>query len=560
MKIRNIIIGFSALAAVVGTVSCTKGFMEINRDPYGVIDKEMDRDGYNVRAALVGMMSGVISTDVNTAQFTDVLLGCALSGYLAPAKNGWNNITISNYNATEDWYRVFMASDKIIPVIYTNYKYLQIATDDRNILAVGDIVKVAAMHRVTDTYGPIPYSSIGSNGEISVPYDSQKEVYTKMLEELSAAVETLKDGLSIGSFSASADVIYGGNITKWIRFANSLKLRLAMRICYADPDLSKRMADEAINDEVGLITSNEDNAKFSYWGVNGNTLRMSIRYNIATHEDNSVCSTESGDSHAAAEIICYMNGYNDPRRPFYFTKTEFDNGRFGDYVGLRHGIEVPSHVKLGHQYSGVYFESETAPAYWMNAAEVQFLLAEAAAFREKGDIAYNVPGTAQSYYEQGVRLSFEQYEVQGADAYLASDAKPDTYIDPLGTYNYSGVLSTITPKWNPSAGFEEMQERIITQKWIANWLLGCEAWADWRRTGYPRLMPAEYYTSSKGITSSNVKAGARRMPYPDNESRSNAANYAAGVAMLAEESSLGSEDNMATRLWFDCKVNNPCYQ
>ena len=404
MKIKNIINSFAAIAVAVGSVSCTGAYLDINRDPYGVTDDEMGRDGYNVKAALVGMMSGVISTHGNTAQFTDVLLGCALSGYLAPAKDGWNNVTIANYNATEDWFNVFMASDRIIPVIYTNYKQLKNSTDDPNILAVGDIVKVAAMHRVTDTYGPIPYSQIGNNGEISVPYDSQEDVYKSMLSELSNAITTLKEGLSIGSFSASADVIYSGDITKWIKFANSLKLRLAMRICYADPELSKQMADEAINDEVGLMTSNSDNTLFSYWGTDGNTLRFSIRYNIANHEDQTVCTTESGDSHAAAEIVCYMNSYEDPRRPYYFTKTEFDNAQFGEYVGLRHGIQVPSHVAVGHQYSGVVFANgASTPVCWMNAAEVQFLLAEAAAFKEKGTIAYNVSGTAQSYYEQGVR-------------------------------------------------------------------------------------------------------------------------------------------------------------
>ena len=560
MKIKNIIIGLASFAMAVAAVSCTGAYIDINRDPYGVTDSEMGRDGYNVRAALVGMMSGVISTDVNTAQFTDVLLGCSLSGYLAPAKDGWNNVTISNYNATEDWFRVFMASDRIIPVIYTNYRSLLNATDDANILAVGEIVKVAAMHRVTDTYGPIPYSKIGQNGEISVPYDSQEQVYRLMFEELTAAVNTLKDNLSIGSFAASADVIYGGSIEKWIKFANSLKLRLAMRICYADPELSKQMADEAINDEVGLMTTNADNAAFSYWGVDGNTLRMSIRYNIATHDDHSVCSTESGDSHAAAEIVCYMNGYNDPRRPFYFTRTEFDNAQYGEYVGLRHGIQVPSHVAVGHQYSGVYFTSETAPAYWMNAAEVQFLLAEAAAFKEKGGIAYDVPVSAGSYYEQGVRLSFEQYGAQGVDEYLQSSEVPDPYIDPAGAFNYSNVVSTITPAWNVGADFEEMQERIIIQKWIANWLLGCEAWADWRRTGYPRLFPAEYYMETWGINASNVQAGARRMPYPRAELTSNAANYAEGVTLLASESLSGSQDNMATRLWFDKKTNHPDYK
>ena len=300
------------------------------------------------------------------------------------------------------------------------------------------------MHRVTDTYGPIPYSQIGSNGEISVPYDSQEDVYKKMFEELNAAIETLASNRT-NNFSASADVIYGGNVEKWIKFANSLKLRLAMRICYADPELSKQMADEAINDEVGLMTSNSDNALFSYWGTAGNTLRASIRYNIANHEDQTVCTTESGDSHAAAEIVCYMNSYEDPRRPYYFTKTEFDNTQFGEYVGLRHGIEVPSHVSVGHQYSGVVFANgASTPVCWMNAAEVQFLLAEAAAFKEKGTIAYNVSGTAQSYYEQGVRLSFEQYGAEGVDTYLQSENTVGNYIDPVGTYNYTSAISSIS--------------------------------------------------------------------------------------------------------------------
>ena len=560
MKMNIICKGMTALAIAVSASACTAGYIDINRNPYGVTDGEMQRDGYAVKAALTGMMNGVISPDLNTAQFTEVLLGCALSGYLAQAKDGWNNVTIANYNAEDDWTNVFMASDRIIPVIYANYRTLQNVTDDPVILAVGEIIKVAAMHRVTDTYGPIPYSKIGQNGEINVPYDSQEDVYKKMFEELNAAIETLASNRT-NNFSASADVIYGGNVEKWIKFANSLKLRLAMRICYADPELSKQMADEAINDEVGLMTSNSDNALFSYWGTPGNTLRVSIRYNIANHEDQTVCTTESGDSHAAAEIVCYMNSYEDPRRPYYFTKTEFDNARFGEYVGLRHGIQVPSHVSVGHQYSGVVFANgASTPVCWMNAAEVQFLLAEAVAFKEKGTIAYNVSGTAQSYYEQGVRLSFEQYGAEGVDTYLQSENTVGNYIDPVGKYNYSSAISSITPKWNASADFEEMQERIITQKWIANWLLGCEAWADWRRTGYPRLMPAEYYTSTWGITQTNVKAGARRMPYPGAERTSNAANYEAGVALLSSWSGSGSADDMATRLWFDQKTNNPSYE
>ena len=135
-----------------------------------------------------------------------------------------------------------------------------------------------------------------------------------------------------------------------------------------------------------------------------------------------------------------------------------------------------------------------------------------------------------------MRLSFEQYGAEGADAYLQGTGIPELYEDPAGTYNYGSLLSSVTPKWNDAADFEEMQERIIIQKWIANWLLGCESWADWRRTGYPHLIPAVEFSSKWGV--SDAASGARRMPYPENEATSNEANH------------------MATRLWFDCKPKN----
>lgn len=236
--INRIVLG----AAAVGfAASCTANYLEINSNPYGVTDEEMLRDGYAVKSAFINMASSVISPDINTAQFVELLLGCDLMGYTAPAKDSWNN-TIANYNATDDWSRVLMASDRVIPLLFTNLKQLQVLTDDPIYLAVGDVIKVACMHRVTDTFGPIPYSKIGLDGEISVAYDSQKEVYTRMFEELNAAIEVFADNKA-NSFNASSDVIYGGNVENWLRLANSLKLRLAMRISYADPALSKQMAE-----------------------------------------------------------------------------------------------------------------------------------------------------------------------------------------------------------------------------------------------------------------------------------------------------------------------------
>lgn len=548
MDIRILNRGAVLLSAAVLGLSCTAGYLDINRNPYGVTDDEMQRDGYAVKAALLGISNGVISPDVNTTQFTECLLGGTMAGYLADANGGWKE-TISNYNPTDNWTNVFMKSDKVIPVIYSNYRQLHQVTDDPILHAVGEIIKVAAMHRVTDTYGPIPYSKIGQNGEINVPYDSQEDVYKTMFKELDAAIDVLMPNRE-NSFSPSADPVYGGNISKWIKFANSLKLRLAIRISYANPELSKDMAEAAVKNEVGVMENNSDNAVFSIWGTDGNPIDKAVEYNkLSNHDDKdkTACQTMSGDSHAAADIICYMNGYKDPRRAAYFTRSEWDGY---EYIGLRRCISIPNHKSVGHKFSGVNIGTDS-PVYWMTAAEVSFLKAEAIAV-----FGYEMNSDAQTEYEKGISLSFEQWGVSGAEAYLADDtSKPESYSS-LGGVEGGDVDSDITIKWESSADKEIMQERIITQKWIANWLLGNESWADWRRTGYPRLLPATEsgnYSSGKGRVDN--RKGARRMPYPTDEAASNSINYTNAVQNL-----LGGDDVMSTRLWFDCKPNHPLYQ
>lgn len=533
------------VSAAIAGCACTSNYEEINKNPYGVSDDEMQRDGYVIRASLVGIASGVISPDVNTTQFTECLLGGTMGGYMADANAGFSN-TISNYNPTDNWTNVFMQSDRIIPVIYTNYKQLHQVTDDPVILAVGDIVKVAAMHRVTDTYGPIPYTKIGQDGSLNVPYDSQEDVYKAMFQELNAAVDSLLPNRT-NNFAAEADAIYGGNVDKWIKLANSLKLRLAMRISYANPTLSKEMAESAVNNEVGVITANDDNARFSTWGTDGNPIKVAVEYNkVQTHDDGTSCTTSAGDSHVAADILCYMNGYSDPRRAAYFTRGEWTGY---DFVGMRRGITIPDQVSIGHKYSGFTLKIND-PVCWINAAEVAFLEAEAVAV-----FGYDMGGSAKDFYEKGIELSFEQWGVGNAAAYIAdAESVPETYTDPAGSNTYNETLSTITVAWDESASTAQKQERIITQKWIANWLLGNEAWADWRRTGYPTLIPAtDSGNKSNGTVDS--RKGARRMAYPSNEAVSNAENYQTALSTL-----LGGADNMSTRLWFDCNPDNPYYK
>lgn len=524
MMKKTQILAAAALLLLAG--ACTKNFEQYNANPYGVTNGEMLRDGYALRAALNGMASAVISTDVNTTQFTECLLGGPMGDYLADSNQGFRN-TISNFNPTDNWTNVLLSSDRIIPTFFANYGDVRNLTEDPVVLAIADVIKVAVLHRVADTYGPIPYSQIGVGGKIQVPYDSQEQAYKNMLADLdrSIAVLTANRGTTI---NASADIIYDGQVEKWAKFANSLKLRLAMRMVYADPATAKKVAEEVAADEVGAFASNEDNAQYDNFNANAKNpfYVVQVEYN-------------GGDSMAAADIITYMNGYNDPRRAAYFNKSQFDGF---DYVGLRHGIVMPANDVM-HRYSSINISMDS-PFTWMNAAEVAFLKAEAVAV-----FGFDMGGSAKEFYEQGVRLSFDQWGVAGADAYLAdATSKPAAYVDPIGSNSYDGSLSEMTIAWEENASTARKQEKILIQKWIANWLLGNESWCDIRRTGYPHILPATAEgNKSNGLVDSAF--GARRMKYPSDEYVNNGANLAQAVTLL------GGADEMATRTWFDCNPN-----
>ena len=286
------------------------------------------------------------------------------------------------------------------------------------------------------------------------------------------------------------------------------------------------------------MEQNDQNAMWDYFKSSSNPIYVASRYNSAEG------SLTGGDSHAAADIICYMNGYNDNRREKYFVKSEYGNP---EYVGVRRGIELSTLGKNARKYSGINV-AESDPVIWMNAAETYFLRAEAVAVH--GFTNPHETMTAKDLYEEGIRKSFEQW---GADlGYYLEDgySTPQTYNDPESVNSYSERLSEITVKWNDGAAQEEKQERIIIQKWIANWTLGNEAWADYRRTGYPKLIPATAEGNKSG-GKVDSELGARRMPYPADEYVSNKNNVLEAVSEY-----LKGADEMGTFIWWDCKPKN----
>ena len=240
-----------------------------------------------------------------------------------------------------------------------------------------------------------------------------------------------------------------------------------------------------------------------------------------------------------SDIISYMNGYKDPRRAVMFTQGTWNKKT--DYYGMRIGTDPTNKSAMVSTYSNQIVDSKS-PYLWMNAAEVTFLRAEGAL---RG---WAMQGDAKDLYEKAVKLSFEERGATGVDTYLADAlSTPLRYIDPMDNYSTQSPASTITIPWeagDTDAVKERNLERIITQKWIAIFPLGIEAWSEYRRTGYPKLLPA---VENKSAGTVNIKYGARRIPYPSEEYTENPVHLQEAISML------NGRDNAGTRVWWDVK-------
>ena len=286
------------------------------------------------------------------------------------------------------------------------------------------------------------------------------------------------------------------------------------------------MANEAVAHPIGVMTKTTDVARLQH--SEGFSYRH-VLYVVATGEFN--------DARMGATMDSYLNGYNDPRISSYFRMAST-----GKYTGIRTGIDMN---REKYATSGDFSDlnaSGSDDLVWMNPAEAYFLRAEGAI---RG---WNMGGTAQELYESGIRASFEFLGVSGADSYLNNDTnKPAAYIDPANPGNSienPDKLGQITIKWNEEAGMEEKLERIITQKWIAIYPDGQEAWSEFRRTAYPKVFPVALNKSGGTI---DTQKQVRRIPFPASEYRNNKENVEQAITLL------NGEDNGGTSLWWDKK-------
>ncbi|MBS7567000.1 SusD/RagB family nutrient-binding outer membrane lipoprotein [Mucilaginibacter sp. Bleaf8] len=504
-------------------ISCTKHFEDYNTDPTGIPTDRLDT------ATLKTVFRPIQANIFHNYQTAQNLSSDAYSGYMmspTPFRADYNLnyafVDSWNQNAFNDMYTYVLG-----PLNRIAASKLKAAAPE--IWGVGLIIKVEAMHRVTDRFGPIPYSKAGTS-LTSTPYDSQQDVYNQFFLQLDTAVSNLQTYVAAHSGQRpfqNQDLIFNGDYTKWIKFANSLRLRLAMHIVKADPSTAKLQAEKAMSNSGGLMTDPSDNAAVTI--TNG----TSDLYQI-THDWN--------DNRLNASIATYLTGYKDPRLPVYAAPAT-DPAFNGQYVGIRIGINIPSkdeYQTYASLNTGNTFTASRAQLL-MSAAEVWFLKAEAALRGWSG------AGSAQQNYEKGIQVSMQHWGVNIGNYLNDATSTQSAYVDPKNAANNSPALSNITIKWDDAASNEQKLERIMTQKWLAMFPEGQEAWTEFRRTGYPKLFPV-VVNKSGGTISTQVQV--RRLAYPQIEYSSNAAGVQSGLQ------SLGGPDNGGTRLWWDVNKGN----
>jgi hypothetical protein len=405
--------------------------------------------------------------------------------------------------------------------------------------ALANVVWVLVFHRVTDYWGPIPYFNAGVPGN-TVPYDPQDKIYDDFFKRLTTAVDVLKTKTTTtyGDF----DLIYGGDVKKWIKFANTLRLRLALRISKVDPTRAQTEAEAAVASGT-LTDSPGDDAlvKRSLTGDDNNGLSIMSDWN---------------EFRMSATMESVLKGYSDPRMPVYFLPTQAsvkahaaDASKPLLYEGERNGLtstQLTQAVNLhdANSHAGPRWASPSyggnagylsTPQNVMATAEAYFLRAEGAL------LGWNMGATAQELYEKGITNSLKQWGITDPaviTAYINSTSIPIAPND----YLNSPPVTTIPVKWDPANPNVQL-EQVALQKWLATFPDGMEAWADYRRSHVLKLYPVAN-SDNPDITNTTTQ-WIRRIPFLLSETQNNKTAVDAAVPLL------NGPDKVTTPLWWD---------
>lgn len=563
------------LSAAAGFWSCTKDFDEINTNPNGVTADKIDPS-----FQLTNVMFGT-GMDAHIHQRIQNLYCDIFAQYFAN-----EGFTSQRYVPVESWTNDYWSAgyyngwvSNLNDIIRNEGR----KSTKSNSYHIARIYKALVVSRATDLFGDIPYFKAADGTGTNPPYDRQADIYKDMLKELKEA----SAGLSATNpnIASSQDLVYRGDVMKWKRFANSLRLRLAMRVSEADPALAKTNAEEAVAAEGGVMKSaaesmiipkspsygwGRDNAYGKYYGWGGMTMSRSMENllvglggqpfpgSLKVDDQGTLLTSTVENSRFDPNANRFRVGVPskvDPRGPILFEPTTAASGgkaeddvdgkkvnTVGRWAGIPSGL--PAAATSLSQYSNVRYARLGTPFLdpefdytMMPYAEVAFLLAEGA-YR-----GWNMGGTAQQFYEAGIRASMEQLKVPAATitAYLSSTDE-NTYGTTVKWGNQSGKTYLGKPADGP-------MQKIITQKYISMFPDGSwEAWNDKRRLNLPILVP-HYGAEANTISATDGSPGnfIKRITYPTVEQINNKTLYSDAVAKQGP-------DEVRTRLWWDKNV------
>lgn len=530
MKIKKYIFPVVSLLALA---SCN--YPEVNTNVYGITEEEMKQGGLLYGAPFMDMQKLVVPIGSPTESTgpgndlanTDIMSGGNYIGYWG-MNNNWNFNTEASWNFTEA--RMNYAYQNLYSKLFRSwnsiYQYTKDSEDpaDKQVEALVNVVKVAGWLRATDAFGPIVYTKAG-DGDIAPKLDKQEVVYKAMMEDLHNSAKTLSQVTS--KVLSAYDAIYDGNAQNWARLANSLLLRMAVRVHFKDEALAKEYIDKALNSEFGGVIENESQeAKIQSsdkMPLMNSMLPMVVDYK---------------EARLGATIWAYLDGYGDPRLKAYFTEGVY-SGSAGFYAIAPTNNNQKREGANTAEFASRPKVDANSPLFWFRASETYFLKAEAA--------LYNlISEDVKTLYEAGITQSFKENGVSLGN-YLANEKKPKDIRNRELKYNnnYSSIISggNVSPKWNASADKEKQLQQIITQKYLALYPNAMEAWTEYRRTGYPYLMkPADKNAYSR-INGDASLITPERFRFSPQE-------YGTNPNMSEVPSLLEGEDQGATRLWW----------
>jgi hypothetical protein len=535
---KKIFLAASVSIALLGS-GCKKDFVAINTNPNAVSASQeqyaslftnailitsgnSDANGYeDWRGNLIyaGCMIQHLSSTVGywdgDKYFDDASY---LSAYwdqdFGPRASGINNENTNSAPVTN-----------LVDVVYNT----QHDSSQVNLYNMARIFKVFLFQRLTDMYGDIPYSQAGLGyiSQITEPvYDKQQAIYMSMLNQLDSAATGLNPS---APNPGAADIIYGGNVAEWQKFAYSEMVRIAMRLSKVDPTTAQTWVQKAV--AGGTFASNADNAFITHQAAPANGSGSQV----ANGSGLVFIDTDPAAAHLSETFVNFLNSTSDPRLSYLGTvisddaiplPSEMGDTAAADQLGQPNGYDVNggnTDISTAANYPGnqnkysyvnrYTFARSNAPSFFVTYGETQLLLAEAA---QRGWIT---TGTAATYYANGVTGAMEMLGLQAGGG--PSTPQVTAYVAA-----------------NPLIGGSALQ-MINDQYWVASFMDETESWANWRRSGYPVLTAINYVGNATNGTI------PRRYTYSTTEAATNAANYSAAVSGLA------NGDKMSSRVWWD---------